>query len=63
MIFFKARYLGGDITISEEHAGYKWLDLKTEPASRYFTGGFLEGIEGYLKRGRTDKEFSEGDWL
>lgn len=56
MIFFKARYLGGDITISEEHAGYKWLDLKTESASKYFIGGFLDGIEGYLKRETAKKE-------
>jgi hypothetical protein len=59
MVFFKARYLGGDIRISEEHAGYKWLDLKTEPASKYFKGGFLEGIEGYLKREAVEKEIGD----
>ncbi|MFA6896700.1 MAG: NUDIX hydrolase [Patescibacteria group bacterium] len=49
MIFFKAKYHGGKIRISEEHSGYKWLDLKSESASKYFTGGFLEGVERFLK--------------
>jgi len=48
MVFFKAKYLSGEIEISEEHIGYKWLDLKKEPAEKYFTGGFLDGIKGYL---------------
>jgi len=51
MILFKAKYLGGDIQISDEHIGYKWLDLKSEPASKYFTRGFLEGVERYLETG------------
>lgn len=52
MLFFKAKYLGGDIKISEEHIGYKWIDLKKEPAGKYFTLGFLEGIRGYLENGK-----------
>jgi 8-oxo-dGTP pyrophosphatase MutT (NUDIX family) len=50
MVFFKAKYLGGEIRISDEHIGYKWLDLDAEPASKYFTHGFLDGMERYLKR-------------
>lgn len=50
MIFFEAKYHGGEIRISDEHIGYKWLNLKAEPASKYFTLGFLEGVEGYLER-------------
>ncbi|MFA7169389.1 MAG: NUDIX domain-containing protein [Candidatus Paceibacterota bacterium] len=49
MILFKAKYLGGDVHISEEHSDYKWLDLNSENASEYFTLGFLDGINGYLK--------------
>lgn len=49
MIFFKAKYLGGEISVSNEHIGYKWLDLKSKPASGYFISGFLEGVEAYLK--------------
>lgn len=49
MIFFKAKYHGGEIRISEEHSGYKWLNLKSEFASKYFTGGFLDGMEKYLR--------------
>lgn len=49
MLFFRAKYLGGAIKISEEHIGYRWIDLGREPAEMYFTLGFLEGIKGYLK--------------
>lgn len=49
MIFFKAEYLGGDIIISEEHIGYKWLNLNSENISEYFTSGFAEGINTYLQ--------------
>lgn len=49
MVFFKAKYLGGEIKISDEHIGYKWLDLKKDSAEKYFTGGFLEGIKAYLR--------------
>jgi len=48
-LFFKARYLGGEIFISDEHSGYDWLDLRTDPAEKYFTSGFLEGVKGYLE--------------
>jgi 8-oxo-dGTP pyrophosphatase MutT (NUDIX family) len=49
MILFKAKYLGGDIRISDEHIGFKWLDLKKEPASKYFTQSFLDGVMAYLE--------------
>ena len=49
-LYFKARYLGGEISISDEHSGYDWLDLRSELAEKYFTSGFLEGIRGYLDR-------------
>lgn len=49
MIFFRAKYLGGDIKISEEHIGYKWLSLNSENISEYFTSGFAEGVRTYLQ--------------
>lgn len=52
MLFFKGKYLGGDIRISEEHIGHKWIDLGKEPAEKYFALGFLEGIRGYIENGK-----------
>lgn len=49
LIFFRAGYLGGEIRASEEHIGYEWIDPATAQLDSYFTGGFLEGIKGYLE--------------
>ena len=45
---FEAKYLGGNVKISEEHEGYKWLDLREVKPKQYFTKGALEAIERYL---------------
>lgn len=50
MVFFRARYQGGEIKASEEHSGYDWLKLDAENLPCYFTSGFLEGAAGYLQR-------------
>jgi len=47
-LFFEAQYLSGEITISKEHADYKWLDLTKSELNEYFISGILEGIEMYL---------------
>lgn len=49
-IFFEADFLDGDITISNEHAGYKWLDLKSVDPKQYFKSGILEGVKMYLTK-------------
>ena len=56
MLFFKAKYLGGNILVSDEHKGFEWLDLKTDPPEKYFTLGFLDGIKEYLKNKDGDLE-------
>jgi len=43
-IFFEADYLGGEIKISHEHAGYDWFDLNKISLPEYFKSGILEGI-------------------
>lgn len=48
MVFFRAKYLGGEVRISEEHAAYAWLDLNAAPLEKFFTAGWLEGIQSYL---------------
>lgn len=47
-IFFDAKYQDGDILISKEHIGYKWVDLRKIKLEDYFTSGILEGLKMYL---------------
>lgn len=47
-LFFEVEYLSGDIKISEEHTGYKWIDLKNIDLEKTFTSGILEGIKKYI---------------
>jgi len=47
-LFFEADYRSGKITISDEHIGYKWINLKKIYLDEYFTSGILEGIKMYL---------------
>jgi 8-oxo-dGTP pyrophosphatase MutT (NUDIX family) len=49
-IFFEAEYLDGDIQISNEHLGYKWVNLQEINLLEYFTSGILEGVRKYLER-------------
>jgi 8-oxo-dGTP pyrophosphatase MutT (NUDIX family) len=46
-LFFEAEFLDGDITISNEHTDYKWLDLKGIDPKQYFKSGILEGVRMY----------------
>jgi len=47
-IFFEARMVGGTITISQEHDGFKWVNLSTSKPAKLFKSGILEGIRTYL---------------
>jgi 8-oxo-dGTP diphosphatase len=49
-LFFGAKFLGGEIKTSDEHAGYDWLDLKNIEPAKYFTSGLLEGVKMYLSK-------------
>lgn len=49
-ICFEAKYLGGEIKISDEHIGYKWIDVKRVKLEDYFIGGPLEAVQGYLSQ-------------
>jgi 8-oxo-dGTP pyrophosphatase MutT (NUDIX family) len=48
-IFFEGEYKSGNIEISKEHTGYKWIDLKKGNLEQYFKSGILEAIKIYLK--------------
>lgn len=47
-LFFEANYLSGNIKISREHLGHKWLKLNKNNLTKYFKSGNLEGIKMYL---------------
>lgn len=47
-LFFEGKYLSGNIKISDEHKGYKWVNLKKIKLEKYFQSGILEGIKMYL---------------
>lgn len=49
-ICFEAKYLGGKIKISDEHVGYKWIDVKRVNLEDYFKAGPLEAVQGYLSQ-------------
>ncbi|MDO8524088.1 MAG: NUDIX domain-containing protein [bacterium] len=48
VIFFEAKYISGDIKISEEHTGFKWVKLSKENIKSFFMLANLEGAEMYL---------------
>lgn len=48
-LLFSGKYLGGQISLSEEHSEYKWIH-KNEKLEKYFSGTFLEGLNKYFKK-------------
>ena len=49
-LFFEANYIDGNVTISNEHADYLWVDLNIINPTTYFLPGIREGIEMYMKK-------------
>jgi len=47
-VFFEAKFISGDIVISKEHDGFKWINLEKIQTSKFFKSGILEGINTYL---------------
>lgn len=48
-VFFEAKYIDGELKISNEHTGYKWIDLSKIKLAEFFKSAILEGIQMYLK--------------
>lgn len=48
-IFFEAKFLGGEVEISDEHIGFQWTKLTKENLGGYFTTFLLEGVNAYLE--------------
>ena len=57
-LFFEAQYINGEINISNEHIGYKWVDLSKVNPAKLLKSGNLEGIKMYLSKAKEFKNIS-----
>ncbi len=48
-VVFEAQYLGGDIRLSSEHIGYRWIRLDKRSLSKYFVKGAYKAARHYLE--------------
>ena len=55
-IGYEANYLGGDIHLGQSHDTFEWVDIRTFKPGDYFEGGWLKGVEEYLKIDRAAQE-------
>ncbi|OJI06459.1 hypothetical protein BK004_03480 [bacterium CG10_46_32] len=46
-LLFKGEHESGEPIISDEHAGYEWVDLSTIALEDYFIDGMLEAVKRY----------------
>lgn len=53
---YAATYLGGEIQLGDHHDKFEWVDVGSFKPVNYFTGGWLAGVQEYLKvqRGRNN---------
>jgi len=49
-VFFEAKFISGEIIISDEHSDFKWVDFSKEEPAKYLKSGNLEGMEMYLQK-------------
>lgn len=48
-IGYEAQYQGGEIKLGNHHDKYEWVDVRSFKPEDYFTGGWLKGLQEYLK--------------
>jgi 8-oxo-dGTP diphosphatase len=46
---YDATYKGGEVRLGDHHDQMEWVDVKTFRPEKYFTGGWLAGVQEYLK--------------
>lgn len=51
---YNASYESGEIKLSENHDRVKWVDIATFQPEKYFTGGWLTGVQEYLTKSKTE---------
>jgi 8-oxo-dGTP pyrophosphatase MutT (NUDIX family) len=49
-IGYSAKYLRGDIKLGQNHDRFEWVDVNTFKPEDYFTGGWLTGVQEYIKK-------------
>ena len=49
---YDAKYLGGNIKLGDYHDKMEWVNLKNFKPEKYFTGGWLAGVQEYLGKKR-----------
>jgi 8-oxo-dGTP diphosphatase len=57
-LFFEAQYINGEINISNEHIGYKWVDFSKNEPAKLLKSGNLEGLKMYLTKTKEFKNIS-----
>lgn len=53
-IGYEALYQGGEIKLWEHHDKLEWVEVSTFRPEQRFTSGWLEGVEEYLKKVRSN---------
>lgn len=48
-IGYEGKYLGGEVRLGDHHDKYEWVDVRTFKPEDYFTGGWLKGLQEYLR--------------
>ncbi len=48
-IGYEAKYVGGEIKLSNRHTNCLWVPVKKLNPKKYFRGGWLHGVEEYLR--------------
>lgn len=51
-IGYEAKYLSGEITLGDHHDQMEWVDINNFNPEDYFTGGWLAGVQEYIKNQR-----------
>ena len=49
---FDAKYISGEPKLGDHHDKFEWVDIEAFKPEDYFTGGWLKGIQEYLKLNR-----------
>ncbi|MFC1663317.1 NUDIX domain-containing protein [Patescibacteria group bacterium] len=52
-VIYEATYISGDITLSDEHPEFQWIDLIKNDPEQYLNSGNLEGMRMYYSRKKT----------
>lgn len=45
---YRAKYVGGEIQLPSHHTQYVWVDKSTFEPEKFFSGGWLKGVQEYL---------------